>query len=143
MAFNNNIQYEFSYEKRQEEIYIPKATVIFKSFTSENSKICEGIVDTGSEVTLVASELIKELEYPSLGTEIMNTAVIGESINIIPCWGLISFYADNVATKHQCIKLHSCKRQNLAQDVLLGMNFINKYEITFSGKEKKFYAKLE
>lgn len=135
---DNIIQYEFFYEKKTEEIYTPKATVSLKSFDNRNIVKCEGIVDTGSDITLISSELIKKLEFPVLGEEgKINTVGVGESISVLPCWGRISFYDEKIDSKYYVIKIHSCQRKFLSQDVLLGMNFINKYTITFSGKYKK------
>ena len=53
MNSEKSIKYEFSYEKKREEIYTPKAKVILKSPANQNIVKCEGIVDTGSEITLI------------------------------------------------------------------------------------------
>ena len=144
MNSEKSIKYEFSYEKKREEIYTPKAKVILKSPANQNIVKCEGIVDTGSEITLISSELIQELQLPVGGIgEKINTAGLGEAIYVLPCWGQISFYDKNIESKYKFIKIYSCQRNFLSQDILLGMNFINKYTITFSGKYKKLFVMEE
>lgn len=37
----------------------------------------------------------------------------------------------------QAMKCYCCARKLLNQDIILGMDFLSKFEITFSGKHKK------
>lgn len=88
--------------------------------------------------------MIHELQLPVGGIEEqINTAGFGDAIYVLPCWGQISFYDENIESKFNFIKIYSCQRNFLSQDVLLGMNFINKYTITFSGKYKKLFVTEE
>ena len=88
--------------------------------------------------------MIQELQLPVGGIEgTINTADIGEAIYVLPCWGQISFYDKNIESKYKFIKIYFCQRNFLSQDILLGMNFINKYTITFSGKYKKLFVMEE
>lgn len=140
----NVIEYEFAYEKHTKELYTPKATVVLKSPKNQKEVRCEAIVDTGSQITLVSSELIKTLQLPIAGEkQIINTAGSGEFIYALPCWGQVSFYDQNIVSQYNFVKIYSCQKQYLSQDILLGMNFINKYTIIFSGKEKKIIVKQE
>ena len=140
------ITHEFPYEEQEGGVYTPKAKIDIQSVEPGiKTDQFNGIIDTGSQITIISIEIIKKFKFPVAGKEeALETARSGEKIYAVPYWGKIRVSNPNIKNnKYHFIKMYACKRKYLQQDILLGMNFINKYEIKFSGKLKKTFIEEE
>ena len=133
------IYYEFSYLQRNNDLYTPTATIQIKSFKTQKEEEYNAIIDTGSEITLISEEIIKQFDFSSISSEKkVQTATSEKGITVVPYWVRIRFkHLNKKDNLYYPIKIYCCSKKNLNQDILLGMDFIKNFEITFSGKNKK------
>jgi hypothetical protein len=99
--------------------------------------VSQGILDTGSDCTLVPFSLISQLQAKNL-IRGRNTSVIygvgKQKIIVVPYRVEISF------NHHEFIKIkvYACPDNDTDGLIILGRNFLNRYRITFDGRAKKF-----
>lgn len=139
----NAIFHKFSLLRKEKNIYTPEIEIKLKSFSEDIEDCYTGIVDTGSEITLFSSEVIQKYNFPSTGTHrMLESAVCSNPIEILPCYGQIKVESE-AKGNYKVIEIHSCNRKYLRQDILLGMNFITKYNIHIYGAEEKLIIEEE
>lgn len=137
------LTYEFPYHRTSRELYTPKAEISLKSHDGEIEEKYEGIVDTGSEITLISLEIVKKFKFIVAGEGVeLKTVRKGEKEIVIPYYGQIGLSTQSKKEiQYRYTEIYSCQQESLQQEIILGMNFINEYEMTFSGKNKKLIIK--
>lgn len=99
--------------------------------------ICKGILDTGSDCTLVPFSIISQLQAVKLirGRETLVIYGVGKhKIIAVPYRLEISFNGRDFIK----IKVYACPDNDTDGLIILGRNFLNRYRITFDGKAKRF-----
>ena len=132
--------FEYPYEEK-EELFTPVATIEIAQFESYGDKqeTYKAIVDTGSEVTIISVEIAKKFDFPMTNSsQKIDFAGVSNGISTTPYFVRLRFKHHKFQENDfHAIKCYCCERKFLSQDIILGMNFLNKFEITFSGKYKK------
>lgn len=138
---NKNIIYNFSYHK-ENDLYDPVATIEIESFDNKIKKEFTTIIDTGSQITLIATEILKEFNFPSTSSdrriEFAGTGAKVQSEDTVVYYCRIRFQHNKIQNvKYQTCKVYSCSRKFLKQDMIIGMDFIKNFEVCFLGKKEK------
>ncbi|MDJ0600289.1 MAG: peptidase A2A retrovirus catalytic [Crocosphaera sp.] len=99
--------------------------------------VSQGVLDTGSDCTLVPFSIISQLQAVKL-IRGRNTSVIygvgKQKIIVVPYRVQISFnYREFIK-----IKVYACPDSDTDGLIILGRNFLNRYCITFNGRSKTF-----
>ena len=121
---NKKAIYNFSYQKHN-EIYDPIATIEIESFDNKIKKEFTAIIDTGSQITLIATEILKEFNFPSTSSnrkiEFAGTGSKLQSEDTVVYFCRIRFKHDTIQEiKYQTSKVYSCSRKFLRQDIIIG-----------------------
>lgn len=138
---NKKTIYNFSYQK-ENDLYDPVVIIEIKSFDNKLKKEFLTIVDTGSQITLIATEILKEFNFPSTSSnrkiEFAGTGAKVQSEDIVVYYCRIRFKHHKIQNvKYQTCKVYSCSRQFLKQDIIIGMDFIKNFEVCFLGKKEE------
>ena len=138
---NKKAIYNFFYQK-QNELYDPIAIIEIESFNKKIKNEFTAIIDTGSQITLIATEILKEFNFPSTSSnrriEFAGTGSKLQSEDTVVYFCRIRFKHDTTQEiKYQTFKVYSCSRQFLRQDIILGMDFLKHFEVCFLGEKEE------
>ena len=138
---NRKIIYNFAYYK-ENDLYDPVVTIEIESFDNKVKKEFSTIIDTGSQITLIATEILREFNFPSTSSnrriEFAGTGAKVQSEDIVVYFCRIRFRHNEIQdVKYQTCKVYSCSRQFLKQDIIIGMDFLRNFEVCFLGKEEE------
>ena len=116
---------------------IPLISVQIRQSESMALIVSQGVLNTGSDCTLVPLSIISQLQAVKL-IRGRNTSVIygvgKQKILVVPDRVEISFnHRDFIK-----IKVYACPDSDTDGLIILGRNFLNRYSITFDGKVKRF-----
>lgn len=128
--------HEYSYIKLGNISPIPIVRISINN--SRNNKYLQhdAILDTGSDVTLIPISIISKLNPPKIGRVKITKkpqGLGGREIGILPHRIKLGF-SDRTLIN---VKVWSCSDRNLEGCIILGRNFLNRYEITFDGIKSK------
>ncbi len=116
---------------------IPLIKLQIRQSESMTLIVSQGVLDTGSDCTLVPFSIISQLQAVKL-IRGRNTSVIygvgKQKIIVVPYRVQISFnYREFIK-----IKVYACPDSDTDGLIILGRNFLNRYCITFNGRSKTF-----
>ncbi|EAZ91421.1 pepsin/retropepsin-like aspartic protease family protein [Crocosphaera chwakensis] len=99
--------------------------------------LSQGVLDTGSDCTLVPFSIISQLQAVKL--------IRGRNASVIYGVGkqkiIVVLYRVEISFNHSDfakIKVYACPHSDTDGLIILGRNFLNRYRITFDGKTKRF-----
>jgi hypothetical protein len=117
---------------------IPIIKLQLKNLDNTNALVAQdGILDTGADCTLVPFSAIAKLQPKSLIRGSHNQVIYGigrNQIIAVPYRVLISFDQLNFVKT----KVYACPDDDTDSLIIVGRNFLNRYCITFDGKNKLF-----
>jgi hypothetical protein len=115
---------------------IPATTIYFINFYQpEQTAVNDcGILDTGSDVTVVSMSLVSSLKARSIKATASPFKLLGEIVSGVPFFMKLSF--DNSTFIKS--KVFAVPDRVLNGEVIIGRNVLNRYVITFDGLEKIF-----
>jgi hypothetical protein len=97
----------------------------------------EGIMDTGADCTLIPFSIISQIQSKNLIRGRQKKIVYGigtQKIITVPYRVLISFNHQDFIK----IKVYACPDHETNGFIIIGRNFLNRYCITFDGKNRFF-----
>lgn len=138
---NKKVVYSFAYQK-ENDLYDPVVAIEIESFDNNVKKEFSTIIDTGSQITLIATEILKEFNFPSTSSnrkiEFAGTGAKVQSEDVVVYYCRIRFKHNKIqGVKYQTCKVYSCSRKFLKQDIIIGMDFLRNFEVCFLGKKEE------
>ena len=128
--------YEYSYTRLDDLSPIPIIRININNLRNEQNFQYDAILDTGSDVTLIPVSIINKLNSPRIGRGKIIKKPLGLGgidIGILPYRIKLGFSDRNLIN----VKVWSCLDENLEGFIILGRNFLNRYQITFDGINNK------
>ncbi len=98
----------------------------------------EGILDTGSDFTLVSPELINKLQPTSIGLHksVQLQGIVDKAI----VTGVPYIIGINIYNQvFDRVKVFCCANLDIGEYVLIGRNLLNRYRIIFDGCKRKIF----
>lgn len=128
------------YASFHHEKSVPLLQIHIGDTEQQATKVCDGILDTGSPCTLVPLSIISALNLKnplSCNRDLTPKAIGGRNISSLAYYVRASF--DNLTFFNT--KIWACSDQDLEGLAIIGRNIINRYHICFDGPNKKFLIK--
>jgi hypothetical protein len=115
---------------------IPATKIYFVNFCKpEKTAVNDcGVLDTGSDVTVVPMSLVSSLKARSIKATASTFKLLGEIVVGVPFFVKLSF--DNSTFIKS--KVFAVPDRVLNGEVIIGRNVLNRYVITFDGREEIF-----
>ena len=115
---------------------IPATKIYFVNFDKPEKMTFNdcGILDTGSDVTVVPMSLVSNLKARSIKAETSSFKLLGEIAVGVPFFVKLSFDNSHFIKS----KVFAVPDKVLNGEVIIGRNVLNRYVITFDGVNKIF-----
>jgi hypothetical protein len=128
---------EFDYTQIGDLSPIPIANLYINNLSSNANlfHVNNAILDTGSDITLFPFSLISKVEAKSIGhNSVQPFRGLGTEIKGVPYRIGIGF-EEKLIIK---VKVFACPDHQLENEIIIGRNFLNRYQIEFNGPARTF-----